>query len=195
MRDLAVLVAQVIDRRSDRRTNGCAVFDLADLDAVEPLFEPVVVERERAHEIRSSGKRDQSDAIVRTFLDEILDHVLHCFEPIDAFAIDQEVHCLHRAGDVDRQQDIDATGLDFGIATHELWPGQRDNERSQRQQFNGFEDTARRALWPGAADTRVFDTWNAHGCSLSAPALQQCDQREQQQQPQEYRMIKVKHGN
>ena len=54
---------------------------VADLDALEILLEPVVIERERADEIRRAGERDQADAVVGPRVDELGDDR---FDDVDA---------------------------------------------------------------------------------------------------------------
>ena len=73
----ARLVTQAIDARGNRRTDGGAVFHRADLHAFEILLEPVVIERQRADEIRRTGEADQADAVIGPRVDELRDHGFH----------------------------------------------------------------------------------------------------------------------
>ena len=77
----AGLIAQAIDARGERGADGGAVFHGADLHAIEILLEPVVIERERADEIRRAGKTDEADAVVRPRVDELRDDGFHDVEP------------------------------------------------------------------------------------------------------------------
>ena len=46
--------------------------DDADVQPRQVFVEPVVIQRERAREIRHAGKSDQPDAVIRPFLNKIL---------------------------------------------------------------------------------------------------------------------------
>ena len=63
------------------RTDGGAVLDRADLHALQVLLEPIVVERQRADEIRRAGKFHEADAVVGPVIDELRDDR---FDDVDA---------------------------------------------------------------------------------------------------------------
>src|SRR5262249_16960680 len=53
---------------------GSEFADGADVDVVEGVNQPVVIERERAGQVGDAGEDDEADAIVRSAADEVLHH-------------------------------------------------------------------------------------------------------------------------
>ena len=67
----AWLIPQPVHARGKRGADGSAIFHRPYLDSFEVLLKPVVIKRQRAHEIRRTSKADQSDAVVRARIDEL----------------------------------------------------------------------------------------------------------------------------
>ena len=67
----ARLIPQTVHTRGECGADRSAIFDGTDLDAFEVLLEPVVIKRQRTHEIRRAGEADQADAVIRARIDEL----------------------------------------------------------------------------------------------------------------------------
>ena len=114
------LVLEAVGRGSQRRANGRAVLDKTDFRPLEILQEPIVVQRERADQIRAPGKGHDTDAVIRSLLDEFLCHAFHRLEPVGPLHADGKILGQHRARHVDDQHDIHAAGLRAGDRFAEL---------------------------------------------------------------------------
>ena len=179
------LVAQAVDARGERRADGGAVFHGADLHAFEVLLEPVVIERERADEIRRAGETDEADAVVGPRVDELRDDGFHDVEAVGGLAFEFEVERLHRARAVQGEDHVHAAGLDRRGAAAELRPGQRDDEKPSARRLSGANQLARAAArlaghLAGDVGAGVF-----HGGDRAAPSAQKREQRQQGEQPEE----------
>ena len=131
-----------LDRRRQRRADGGAVLDHADVGALEIVQEQAVIEGERRLRVRagaanstrptrSPGRCSRKSA----------HHRLHRIQPAGALAVEGEVFRQHAAGDVDRQHDVDAFGVDLRLRLAELRARQRARPAAP----------ARRRAWPAAA--------------------------------------------
>jgi hypothetical protein len=76
--------------------------------------EPIVVERERADQMRATIEKNRSDAVARTCFDEFGYNPLHGVRTADALVLEREVLRLHRAREVEDEHDIDAQRLALG---------------------------------------------------------------------------------
>ena len=110
--DFPGLVAQAIQAGGNRRADRRAVINTADLHAVEILQQPIVIERQRADEIRRMRELDHADAIVRTRLDELPDDGFHDVDAAHRLAVDLEIQRPASDGHVQRQHHVNAAGLD-----------------------------------------------------------------------------------
>ena len=112
---------------------------------------PIVVERQRADEIRRTGKRDHADAVVGPVLDELRDDGLHDIDAVDRLAVDLEIQRLHRAGHIQRQHDVNAAGLHFALRRGQIAvaPGRRSSAPPAR---SAAPDPAARAAARLAGD-------------------------------------------
>ena len=121
--------AQPIDAGGDAFADGGSIVDRGDGQVREVLLQPVVIQRERTDQRGHPGEGDETDAIVGPLLDEFRDHGFDDLDAADAPVLDGEVQCLHRTGDVESQNDIDAVQVDDGAAVHPLRAGEtRDHQ-------------------------------------------------------------------
>ena len=81
--------AQAVDAGCDRRTDGRAVVDGSDADALEVLLQPIVIERDRTDQEGHTGERNEADAIVGPLFDELRDHGFDHFDAIDSLLVNR----------------------------------------------------------------------------------------------------------
>ena len=191
----ARLLAQAVDARGQRRADGGAVFHGADLHAVEVLLEPVVIERERADEIRRAGETDEADAVVGPRVDELRDDGFHDIEPVGGLAFEFEVERFHRARAVHGEDHVHAAGFDGGGAAAKLRPGERDDEQREREEVERRKPFARAA--PRLAGHLAGDVGAGvfHRGDRAAPSAQEREQRQQGEQPEERWVEEADHGS
>ena len=79
-------------------------------------------------------KGDETDAVVGTLLNKLGDDRLDHLDAVDTRVIDREIERLHRAGDVEPQNDVDSVRRDFGAVVGTLRPSQSDDHESRRRQ-------------------------------------------------------------
>ena len=127
----AGLIAQPIDAQRDGRPDGGAVLDRADLHALEILLEPVVIERERADEIRRAGETNEADAVIGPLVDELRDDGFHDIDPAGGLAVELEVERVHRSRAVEGEDHVHAAGFDRRSAAAKLRPRQRDDDEGR----------------------------------------------------------------
>jgi hypothetical protein len=96
------------------------------------LQEPIVIQRHRAHDIRSTGKRNDADAIVWTGFDEFACHFANRVHACRFLATDREIFRQHRAGNVQNEHDVNSARLDLREAFAELRSSECNHEESQR---------------------------------------------------------------
>ena len=107
-------------------TDGGAVFDEADAEAGDLFAQPRVVESERGEGVGAAGEDDDTDAVGGAVVDEGLDDGRDGLEAVDALAAALEILCEHRAGEVDREDDIVALGADLAAVFDALGTGEGD---------------------------------------------------------------------
>src|SRR5580700_8733462 len=97
----------------DGEANGIADHGLrtshAGVGLAEDLKAGVVIERERCDGISGLSKHNQADTVALALADEVADHLLYRVDAAHAFAFGrQEIRCLHRLRDVERQHQVTA---------------------------------------------------------------------------------------
>ena len=86
-----MLIVQAIRSRRHGRTNGGAVFHQSNSDALEILQKPVVIEGERADDIRTTGESDDADAIIWSAFDKLACHFANGVDAGGRFAADSKI--------------------------------------------------------------------------------------------------------
>src|SRR6267378_4526759 len=101
-----------------------------------------MIERQRRGDVSLCRKNDQSDEIVGPLIDEALQNVSGHVETIDGFAMDLEIFGNHAARHIQRDDDIDAAGIDFGFAAGEPRLRQGKDENGECEPAEGLEKPA-----------------------------------------------------
>ena len=186
--------SQPIDAGGDGRTDGGAVLaGERGVDALEILLQPVMVESERAHQVRGGGEGNQADAVVGALLDEARDHGFDHLNAVDAPVVHQKIERLHGAGDIQPEHDVDAIGGDFCAAVGPLWAREANDHEGAGQQGQQPQPTAD----AGAAAARHF-AGKTHirkfaGRDRSAPSTKQHYHGQKREQPQPFRLKEANH--
>ena len=119
-------VLQSLGRHRDGVADGRAEFlQAADVQALEMLDQPVVIQRERAGQIRHGGKHHQPDAIARAFVDEILEHVARDAEAGHAFARPAHIERHHGPRKIEREHEVQPGRFGFHVRVRQPRHGQR----------------------------------------------------------------------
>src|ERR1700733_143921 len=116
------------DGRADRRSIVAETY----VDTIQILLQPVVVQSERTHYIRSRRKRDEPDTVVGTLVDELRDDRLDYRDAVDAGVIDLEIECLHRSRNIQSENDVYTVRRDLSATLSALRPRQADDHESRR---------------------------------------------------------------
>ena len=148
--DLRRLVAQPVGADGEGRADGGGVAGQADLEAVDVLQQPVVVERERAHQVGLAGEDDHADAVVGPGLDELADRLAHDLDAAEFLAVLVVIERLHRGRKIDGQHHVDAAFLHLRARVDLLRPRQRDDESRRAR-----DSAARRASRPAGPCDRA----------------------------------------
>ena len=127
-------IAQPVDRRRQRVADGRGVgIDCADAEARKVCLQIIVVKRQRRGDKRLCCEYHQSDAVVRTLVNEILQHRLGHVDAVHAFAIHDKILGDHAAGQVQRRHNVNAARFDFRCAFGQPRLRQRKNEQREHQ--------------------------------------------------------------
>src|ERR1700734_1862543 len=129
----------MIHRRGDGRADRGAVVSDADVDTLEILQEPIVVQSERTHDIGGRCECDETDAVIGALVDEPGYDRLPHRNAVDAVVVDREIYLLHRPRDAKSENDVYSIGRAFSATVGPLRPGQADDHERRcdnRQQPN-----------------------------------------------------------
>ena len=90
-----------------------------------------MIKRHRAHDIRTTGKRNDADTIVRPALDKLARDFANRIYARRFLAADCKIFGQHRAGDIQHEHDVDTAGFDLREAFAELRTRKTNHEESQ----------------------------------------------------------------
>ena len=166
--------------------------DDADVQPLEIFDEPVVIERQRAGEIRHAGKRDQADAVVGPFLDEILQHAGRDGEAREFFRRPAHVNRLHGPRQIQHEHDVNARRLGLDVIIRQPRPGQRDDAQRDGQQAEKKQKPSGRRPRLRARRPRDVRAGKRQRRQLARLAAQQRINRQQAEQRQHPRILKFK---
>src|ERR1700722_3179606 len=122
----------MIHGRGNGRADCRPVISDADVDSLEILQKPVVVQGERTHYVWGRSKSDEPDAVIGALVDEFGDDRLDDSYAVDAGVIDHEIARLHLTGHVQSENDVNSVRRDFSTTVSTLRSGQSDNHQSRR---------------------------------------------------------------
>ena len=145
-----------------------------------------MIESQRTNDIRTPGKSDDADAIVRPGFDEFAGHLADGVDPRRGVAADGEILRQHRAGNIEHDHDVDPAGFDFGQAFAELRAGQRDDENGEReieQTAHEFSRARAAPLAQGAQGRGRGKNERGGGAALAAQPGDQRDEEKEQKEP------------
>ena len=114
-----------------------AVAVLPDLHAFQNRAGDIAVVRDRHTRRGADTERDDADAVVLPFADEIADQLLRHAEPVARF----EILGGHAPGRIERDDDVDAEAVVRGHLRHALRPRQRHDHRQRRDRFEQERDS------------------------------------------------------
>ena len=100
-----------------------------------------MVQGERRGNVGVLGESDEADAVIGAIVDEFGEDFLG---QLDAALALSKILRSHAAGHVDGHDDIDAAGLDLGLALDEAGLGQGDNEQRHSEPAQGGQETSGR---------------------------------------------------
>jgi hypothetical protein len=155
------------------------------------LQQPVVIERERAHQIGLAGEDDHADAVIGPFLDERAHGVAHHVDAAEVLAILVVIERLHGRREIDREHDVDAAFLHLRGGIDHLGPCEADEEAGERGIHERGEPAARAR--PALAHERPeqAEAGILHRGLATEAAAQKGDERNEQQERQRPRISKL----
>src|SRR5262249_33191167 len=131
---LRAFVIQTVGRRCHCRSNRGAVFDQPYAYPLQVLQKPIMIQRHWAHDIRSTRKGNNADAIIWPGFDELACYFANSVHPRRLLSPDCKILREHRSGDVKHEHNIDPTCFHFGETFTKLRTRERYNEDSERRQ-------------------------------------------------------------
>src|SRR5207244_12384953 len=87
---------------------------------VDILIEEIMVQRKRGRDVSLAGKSNQPNAIGWASFNKFLEHVFCDSEAIHSVATQPEIFRFHAAREIERNDNINATGLDGCFAFDQL---------------------------------------------------------------------------
>ena len=100
-----------------------------------------MIQRHRAHDIRTTGECNNADAIIRPSFDKFTCDFADRVHPGRFLSADRKIFRKHRPGDIEYEDDVDPTGFNLGKALAELRtcePNHENGKRSQQQCSQNF---------------------------------------------------------
>ena len=98
-----------------------------------------MVQGEWCGDKRLAAKDNQPDAVIGTFSNESLQHILGNGDAIDLLAVQSKalVFGSHAPGEIQRYYNVNAAGTDRSLATGQLWARQSDNQDREDKPAHG----------------------------------------------------------
>ena len=115
-----------------------------------------MIQRHRAHDIRTTGECNNADAVVRPSFNKFACDFADRIYPGRFLSTDRKIFCQHRPGDIEHEHDIDPAGFDLRETFAKLRTRECNDENRERRKQQRPKDLseARRALFSNDAKKR-----------------------------------------